>query len=544
MNVAKIKGVVSTRPEPGAHLSKEFLLRLIEDAPAGILITRRRDHVVEFANRALGRLFGLTSIAPGRKVAVAMPGLGAEALALMNRVFATRSASSIDFEVRLRGGDVRVIRCKAWPRPDEDEDACGLVLLAQDVTPYAAARRGLEHLTDELRVVNERFVLASVRQHESAERAARQASQYTALLESLSDGVIVVDDTGRVLVVNQVAEKILGVEHDQLESVDDFRAVEIVKVDGTPLRFHERPLARALRGERVDAMECLIVQADGRRRHVTVSASSVPGPDDGSHLAILVCRDISELRRTEALRDASFERSEALRTIGEMATGIAHDLSNLMNPLSLQLSVLGRVLEIGDTERGGRAIEETRGVLRRAVETLARLNSFATGRPPTHMSPVDLVALTREAMLIAKPRMGTGMSRVIEELEPAPHVTGYASDIVRALVNLMCNAIDATRGGGTITLRSGAEDGVGWVEVVDDGYGMTPEVRKKAFEPFFTTKGGLGMGMGLAMVKECMDRHQGRVEVDSAPGRGTRIGLCFRADAAPAPASGIRIRRN
>jgi PAS domain S-box-containing protein len=546
MNFAEAPGIVSIQPEPGAQLSLDFLKRVIDDAPAGMLITRGPEHRVEYANRAFGGLCGLGSITVGRPVTQAVPDFAKEVSALLDRVYVTRHpASSSDQELALRGGGFRYVRCKAWPRPDVDDGIRGLVLLAQDVTPYAAARRCLEHLTDELRAVNERFVVASVREHESAEIAARQVAQISGLLANLSDGIIVVDDAGRLVLMNRVARDVLGPVADRLKSIDDLRQLNVMALDGTPIPFADRPLARALRGERVEMLECLLGRADGRRRRLSISASSIPSrrDDDGRRRAICVFRDVTELRRLEAIREASLERSRHSPTIGEMATGIAHDLRNLLNPLSLQLSVVGEALELGDTERGRRAIQQTRSVLHRAVEALARLDDFAARRPEAQTSPVDLAELAREAVLIAKPRLLPGMQRIVEELGPVEPIDGYASDIVRAIVNLICNAIDSIQGRGTVRLRSGADADGGWIEVGDDGSGMTPEVQRRAFEPFFTTKGKRGTGMGLVMVKECMDRHQGHAKVETTPGHGTRVRLWFPLSEAAEPVSEVRRAR-
>ncbi len=196
----------------------------------------------------------------------------------------------------------------------------------------------------------------------------------------------------------------------------------------------------------------------------------------------------------------------------------------------LDTQLITRALEAHDTERGQRALADTRAILERALDALESLRDFAAHRAETRVGPVDSVALAREAMRIARPRMAAHrLSRVVEEFGETRLVDGQASDIVRALVNLVCNAIDATRTGGVITLRSGNDGEGAWIEVVDDGPGMPDDVRRHAFDAFFTTKGQHGTGMGLVMVKDCVDRHRGHVAVDSSPGRGTRIKLWFPA---------------
>jgi CheY-like chemotaxis protein len=132
--------------------------------------------------------------------------------------------------------------------------------------------------------------------------------------------------------------------------------------------------------------------------------------------------------------------------------------------------------------------------------------------------------------------------RLCTDLDPAlPRLPGIESEVRQALVNLIINAVDAMPRGGTVTLRSRRLSPVReqpWVclEVCDTGIGMDEETRGRCLEPFYSTKGLRGTGLGLAMVYGVMERHQGRIEIESAPGVGTTIRLVFPVQAPP-PAS-------
>ena len=114
-----------------------------------------------------------------------------------------------------------------------------------------------------------------------------------------------------------------------------------------------------------------------------------------------------------------------------------------------------------------------------------------------------------------------------------PLVVGLASEIHEALVNLIFNAVDAMPDGGHLTLRTysgpGPEDGHGraYVEVVDDGVGMDQKLRLECLDPFVTTKGEWGTGLGLAMVYGVVQRHDGSLDIQSEPAKGTRVRLGF-----------------
>jgi len=251
-------------------------------------------------------------------------------------------------------------------------------------------------------------------------------------------------------------------------------------------------------------------------------------------------RELTEARVRGQLRASEevLRRSERLRSLGEMAAGISHDIKNILNPAGLQLTRIERALAKGDLEAGGSAAAALRQVLARGLETVDRLRAFSRQEPSAELTPVDLDALAVEAVELARPRMSTGgrtPCRIQIEVGHPPRVPAAAADLVAAIVNLVANAIDAMPGGGNIRVRTGGGGAAGpWLEVADDGPGMSPEVRARVFEPFYTTKGEHGTGLGLAMVFACMARHGGSVELDTAPGQGARFTLRFPPPSLPA----------
>ncbi|MBX3232495.1 MAG: HAMP domain-containing histidine kinase [Labilithrix sp.] len=238
-------------------------------------------------------------------------------------------------------------------------------------------------------------------------------------------------------------------------------------------------------------------------------------------------RQFAELRAQQEM----LARTEKLRALGQMAAGISHDLKNILNPLSLHLQVIAMAMDRGKTDDAKSSIAEMKGTLQRGVQTIERLRDFSRQQKETKGELVDLDALAREAAAIGKARAASGSGRVPrirEELSAPRQVWAIGGEIVSALVNLVVNAIDAMAGAekaGTITLRSGEDEGGSWIEVSDDGPGMPAEVAKRVFEPFFTTKGQEGTGLGLAMVYATMQRHGGSVTLDTAPDRGTTFRL-------------------
>ncbi len=260
-------------------------------------------------------------------------------------------------------------------------------------------------------------------------------------------------------------------------------------------------------------------------------------------LADLAATAMSTAARHEQLQAAHAElrasqdhlvRTEKLRALGQMAAGVAHDLKNILSPISMHLQLLNIFLKKGDIHESQESIAEMQLIVRRGVETLERIRQFSQQAPETTFESVDLQRLLREAADISRPRMSSGsgaLSRFREELGDPPLVRGKPGELVAALVNLIVNAIDALQGGGTITLRTREVSGGVEVDVSDDGPGMPPEVERQVFEPFFTTKGEAGTGLGLAMVYSCVQRHGGRISLVTAPQKGTTFTLWFPSSA-------------
>jgi len=236
-----------------------------------------------------------------------------------------------------------------------------------------------------------------------------------------------------------------------------------------------------------------------------------------------------ELRRTQQ----ALMQAEKLRALGQMSAGVAHDLKNILNPLSMQAQLIERAAKKNDVKEVGGVVQEMREVIARGVQTIERLRDYGRQTSEASAAPVDLDRIASEAATIAKPRLAASkvkIPRIAVELGAPPQVLGRADEILNAIVNLVINAIDAMKdSGGTVTVQTGVEDGRAFVRVKDTGPGMPAEVADHVFEPFFTTKGDQGTGLGLAMVYACMQHHAGSVELDTAPGKGTRFTLRFPA---------------
>ncbi|MDQ2640240.1 MAG: ATP-binding protein [Pseudomonadota bacterium] len=235
-------------------------------------------------------------------------------------------------------------------------------------------------------------------------------------------------------------------------------------------------------------------------------------------------------------------QQERLRALGQMASGIAHDINNAISPVSLYTDSL---LEREDklTNQGRGQLQTIQRAIHDVAATVARMREFYRDREAqSAQAPVQLNELVTQAVELTRARWSTIPQQrgiTIEqrsELQPdLPTVLGAANEIREALTNLIFNAVDAMPSGGVLAVRTQSmPSGQVLLEVRDTGIGMDEDSRRRCMEPFFTTKGERGTGLGLAMVYGMAQRHGADIQIESAPGQGTCVRLLFNATDSPA----------
>jgi signal transduction histidine kinase/CheY-like chemotaxis protein len=245
----------------------------------------------------------------------------------------------------------------------------------------------------------------------------------------------------------------------------------------------------------------------------------------------------NELRKTQQ----TVMQQERLRALGQMASGIAHDINNALSPIVGFADLLVRG-ENALTPNGKKYLHYIKTAGEDITHIVARLRDFYRQRDNSEaLLSLDLNNLARQVIDMTRPRwrdIPQGRGVMIEMRSDfdanLSMLVGIESEVREALTNLIMNSVDAIPNGGTITVRTrvgscGPSDTPTHVllEVGDTGIGMDQETRKRCMEPFFSTKGKRGTGLGLAMVYGVMERHGGQIEIDSEPGKGTVIKLIF-----------------
>jgi signal transduction histidine kinase/ActR/RegA family two-component response regulator len=248
-------------------------------------------------------------------------------------------------------------------------------------------------------------------------------------------------------------------------------------------------------------------------------------------------------------------QQERLRALGQMASGIAHDINNAISPVALYTeSLLDNEPNLSPRARD--YLSTIQHAIEDVAETVARMREFYRPRgPQLNLAPVQLNGLIKQVMDLSRARWSDMplqrgiVIKMATELAPdPPAILGVESEIREALINLIFNAVDAMPDGGTLTLRTRFVPANATanppvparvaVEVGDTGIGMSDDTRRRCLEPFFTTKGERGTGLGLAMVYGIARRHNAEIEIESAVARGTTIRLLFPVTTTPSAGPG------
>lgn len=248
----------------------------------------------------------------------------------------------------------------------------------------------------------------------------------------------------------------------------------------------------------------------------------------------------------QKLRDAQNEmiQRERMLALGRMANGIAHDFNNALAPIvgfSELLSMKPEILQ--DVPRARRYIDMISTAARDSARVVSRLKEFYRFRDKNEIfTPVVINDLILQVISLTQPRwkdqaLAAGVNIEIRtELGHLPTVPGNEPELRDALANLMFNAIDAIEKRGVITVRSQLQGRWAVVTVADDGVGMDADTKARCLEPFFTTKDESGNGgLGLGSVYGVVRRHDGEIDIQSEPGRGTAVSICLPLERPTAP---------
>ncbi len=366
-------------------------------------------------------------------------------------------------------------------------------------------------------------MLAAQRRHsEASERLLRT------VLESVSVGVIVLDQRGHLLLRNAVATRLLDIRDEDLDLSMWMQHIEVFQ-DATLAAVADdaHPLFRALQGDVVDD-QLIHVGAVGAAKPLWLCANAHPLRDErGVTGAVGVFRDITNERASQE----QLLISDRMASIGMLAAGVAHEINN---PLAAVLANLDLISEIFTQQNGIRAsdvpeliemLTDARDAADRVRQIVKDLKIFSRHEDERSGS-VDLTRVLESTLRMAWTEI-RHRATLTKSFGVTPNVLGTESRLGQVFLNLVINAAHAipegNANGHTISITTGM-DGIDrvFVEIRDTGGGMSPETLLQIFTPFFTTKGqGEGTGLGLAISHRIVTVLGGTIQVESTLGRGT-----------------------
>lgn len=352
-------------------------------------------------------------------------------------------------------------------------------------------------------------------QHERLER----------VINGIDDGIVVVDARRRVIAANAAFLERLAHEREQ---VVGRCCRDVASAMCTP---RECPTLACLREGRRQVRIFQRRREDGTLASEEVHASPIFGPDGRPELVVEVWRDISERRAAEA----RMAESHRLASLGMLASGFSHELNT---PLATVLTCVEGILR--DVHAGTRSDAEAVRIAEAAAiarEQILRCRSITqhflrlSRGQASSGGPVDVEAAVDAVVRLVVPTARARAVTVrVDPIPPGLHVRADEAELQHALVNLLLNAIQASRPGGTVTLAVDAGDTVR-LRVSDQGCGIAAEDLGRIFEPFFSLRPG-GTGLGLFLALSFVRRWGGDIRVTSTPGAGSTFDVILPASAA------------
>jgi signal transduction histidine kinase len=249
------------------------------------------------------------------------------------------------------------------------------------------------------------------------------------------------------------------------------------------------------------------------------------GDDEINQLIASFNEMVEKLRETKALEERLRE-TEHLTALGQLASGIAHEIRNPLNFISLSIDHLKD--KIGNPTPEDR--EKMANLMTSIKSETYRLNNMVEnflkyGRPmKLEIKWINFNLLLKEVINLAHQKAVEQGIEIECHLEEIPLIEGDEEKIKTCLMNVIANGMQAMPNGGKLNISAARKQNEILFEILDTGEGITPEDLKKVFQPYFTTK-ALGIGLGLALTKRIIEEHHGKIEINSTPGKGTIVTL-------------------
>jgi PAS domain S-box-containing protein len=427
-------------------------------------------------------------------------------------------------------------------KKENASDSSEIVKLASLVVneclaPYEMAYRGFWEANQKLQKVNELLkqhtdeVEGANEELRAVEIALESESERLAVtLQSIGDGVISTDISGRITLINKVAEGLTGWNKDEAED----RPIEEVFniVDEKTRERRVNPALRAISSRMTisPVNHTILISRDGIERHIGDSGAPIRNSRGETIGAVLVFRDLTR----EIKMEEEIAKVGRLDSIGVLAGGIAHDFNNILTVIegNISLAKVGRK----DDQGFDQLLQNAEIAAERARELTKLLLIFSKGGEPIKkvMFIEDLIRDTTKLGLA-----GSSVRPVFSISPDLRPVEGDEGQLNQALMNIVVNAKEAMADGGVLEVAAGntdkadgGEPTIGteyvWISLKDNGPGMLQDDLSKVFDPYFSKK-AKGRGLGLSIVNSIVKKHGGSVKATSVAGTGTTFTIYLPA---------------
>ncbi len=532
--------------------------KLINALPIPAMILDRAGHIT-FANQSCGKI----GPGSGKTQGQAFSGLfldpisAKEALSVLEEVFVTRKGA-------VSQADVQIDRVRISGRLHFRSVRMGqdrrVLLLVQDVTAekkqlwenqlheeeLLRSRHELEKSVEErtaaLNTIRERLRKEITRRGQSEKTIQAEREFVDTILESLSHPFYIIDaDDYTVKKANSAAIAAGIGERSTCYSVTHSGTHPCDGLD------HPCPLEEVKKTRRPVVVEHVHYDGEGNAKNVDVYAYPILDSEGSVKQVIEYCLDVTDRKRAEQL----LLRSERLKAVGELASGVAHNFNNLLQiVLSSAQFALTRLVS-GDVSGAIRDLEQIVESSHLGSQTVKQLQDFARIRTENGVRNgrvFDLANVARNAIQMSRPWWQTKPERVgskitlKSDLQTGCTVQGQEADLFDVLINLIKNSSEALPDGGEISVSSFVEADKVVVRVRDNGIGISRDDLGKVFEPFHTTKGPQAAGMGLACSLGIVRRYSGEISVESIEGRGSVFTVTLPLSRSPKDAARTEIK--
>ncbi len=376
--------------------------------------------------------------------------------------------------------------------------------------------------------------LAIIRDVTQSVKARENIDRQATILASVTDAVAVATEDTTVTYWNTGAQQVFG--YSEQEMVGQKSLQGLLRAELDPAAF-AREILDAVRANGLWAHNRLPCRhKDGRDLWISTRASALESGPGKALQVLFVSRDVtSEVRLQERLI-----RAERLAAVGTLASGLAHEMNNLLGGLRGLADVAATNLDLVP-----RLFETCRAVAERGGAIAGRLNAFARADSPGEESLLDLGTIVTTVIQMMGPAFSQRRIRVLEDVQPVPFTWVNEGKILQILLNLLANASDSIGHDGDIRVTVRHEQQEIIIAVSDTGAGIRPEDMPRLFDPFFTTKSGPGpeggepshLGLGLPESRAIVEGYGGTIDVKSQPGQGAVFTIRLPVRSAPTASS-------